>query len=354
MKYAAVSLTDCFCDYLTVSQPFPTGPDIGRWQFETNAARSKLYAAELRRLWAEGSHSTKVSVFKNPNIAWLSGNAGRFSRPDNVFGYRIDDCLQIVDTVTAELGVSPFRPGEKILTPRGAEYDGARFSRVDITQNVSFGSESDKQAFLQMLRRTNRTRKKKQVQANSISFGTGANKRLIVYDKAREIRDHTPKKAWTKYHSDLVAYLQDNHTLRLELCIGNTGLPRQGLAFYHQMHQAKLVQLLQREVEFMSAEEELIDYATMPTELLATLMRYEKGVDVKKIMARKTFYRHRKALLKYGIDIKETLNVKPLIHKPVTIVMRELPVPDWYQKPEPKEIGEAIAKSVKEQGLQKE
>ena len=70
----------------------------------------------------------------------------------------------------------------------------------------------------------------------------------------------------------------------------------------------------------------------LPTNLQSSYLHWNNGVDLRAVLSKATFYRHRKGLQEFGIDIairKETIdrsNVIPLIR-----VLEAVPasVPDW-------------------------
>lgn len=69
----------------------------------------------------------------------------------------------------------------------------------------------------------------------------------------------------------------------------------------------------------------------IPVKLRSVFQLWKDGHDLRAIFPRPTFYRHRKALLALGIDIavkqpRDVSNVVPLV---VTLVGREVGVPDW-------------------------
>lgn len=69
----------------------------------------------------------------------------------------------------------------------------------------------------------------------------------------------------------------------------------------------------------------------IPARLRSVYQLWADGHDLRELFPRRTFYRHRKALLASGVDIavkqpRETSNVVPLR---VTLVGREVGVPEW-------------------------
>jgi II/X family phage/plasmid replication protein len=69
----------------------------------------------------------------------------------------------------------------------------------------------------------------------------------------------------------------------------------------------------------------------LPPRLRSVNQLWRDGHDLRELFPTRTFYRHRKALLAHGVDIalkqpRDVSNVVPLV---VTLVGREVGVPDW-------------------------
>src|SRR5262249_15292031 len=75
---------------------------------------------------------------------------------------------------------------------------------------------------------------------------------------------------------------------------------------------------------------------------------WRDGADLKKRLSLRTFYRYRKELLKYNIDIAVRCNVQRLPTKVNVINVAPLTMPDWYHLP-PVDVVEF--KPVEEQKL---
>jgi II/X family phage/plasmid replication protein len=60
---------------------------------------------------------------------------------------------------------------------------------------------------------------------------------------------------------------------------------------------------------------------------------WRDGADLKTRLSNGTFYRYRKELLKYGIDIAVPSNVTRLRSRVEVITLSPATIPDWYQLP---------------------
>jgi hypothetical protein len=75
-----------------------------------------------------------------------------------------------------------------------------------------------------------------------------------------------------------------------------------------------------------------MDLMALPSTVRATAAAWLKGVDVRTLLSRATYFRHAKTLREYGMDISEPLgNVKPFTTIIKVIEVRPVTAaPDWY------------------------
>lgn len=83
------------------------------------------------------------------------------------------------------------------------------------------------------------------------------------------------------------------------------------------------------------ASADVDELTDLPKPLLSTYRMWQAGDDVTSKMSRRTFYRHRRELLPFGVDIAIKSNVVPF--RPPTRVIKLGPVsmPDFYELPSP-------------------
>ena len=60
---------------------------------------------------------------------------------------------------------------------------------------------------------------------------------------------------------------------------------------------------------------------------------WRDGADLKKRLAQNTYYRYRRELLQYGIDIAVPSNVTRIRQRVEVIALAPAPVPEWYVLP---------------------
>ena len=72
------------------------------------------------------------------------------------------------------------------------------------------------------------------------------------------------------------------------------------------------------------------NFNDLPANLRATYVSWKYGFPI--TLKKTAFYKHRKALLAYGIDISIPNNVQMMPIKVKTIELAALTAPDWYIK----------------------
>ena len=71
----------------------------------------------------------------------------------------------------------------------------------------------------------------------------------------------------------------------------------------------------------------------LPGELRNTYLTWKEGYDVRSLMSKPTFYRHRKRLLEHGLDISIPSGNKPNNVIPLMRIIEAIPadIPEWAQ-----------------------
>jgi II/X family phage/plasmid replication protein len=158
---------------------------------------------------------------------------------------------------------------------------------------------------------------------------------MKAYCKGLELKAH-PLAASVPQSDQLEAYAEG--LVRQEVTIRSMELKRRGLDLLRNwailgITPRGLFEELAGQLTISEATmRDPADMAELPPKLRSVYQLWHDGHDLREIFpARMTFYRHRKALLAYGIDIavkrpREVSNVVPLV---VTLVGREVGVPDW-------------------------
>lgn len=306
-----------FYDWLTVRFPYSSGHEIngGRVVY-VNRSGQIDYQLD-RRLKLVGSHESAIQVRTHGDTLEVSGNPTKFLSGHNLYGcnnLRMV-CLLFAYGVWEKLGLEPL------------ERDFARWfvgdvriSRVDVTRMYrpadappgwvpKWLSIASSVAHGGHQRVTNRGA----YEGNTLYVGQHSRRvSLKLYDKAAELRRHPPqwpdgisKEGGEAWAASLLAYARD--TLRVEVTLRTLELKDRHLdtvaSWSPQVGEAILDERI-RKLTMLEGltmtDDELND---LPRNLRAPYRMWLAGDDLREVYSRRQFYRHRAALLPYGIDI---------------------------------------------------
>lgn len=338
-----------FVDWLTLWQVHPAHGAINSGCVRTLDGSSKVVFERTRAARIQGSYASSCSVKSDGSCVVFSGNFGRFNRYDNLFNYDPAKTLERANVVAEFAGFPPFRlhdlrdnsatapdfsalvgPSRAAFREAEARASFVNLSRVDLTKNYSCGSLGAARALIKAIQGKSVSRVKKGIGGDASVWWSNTRYMLKVYIKALEMEAHgiTSGRAYE--------YARDNGIVRLELELKRRELHDLGWNDYalflkgwemgtvHKLFSdyAKIM-----ETVAISDDAEFID--SLPQRLRVTAAAFLAGRDVKSIMSNGGFYRHRKALLEYGIDIADerpariNVQIQQVTVTPVT-------APDWY------------------------
>jgi II/X family phage/plasmid replication protein len=244
------------------------------------------------RLPLIGSYDASITVRSlDRTMLEVSGNPAKFLQGHNLWG-------------------SDFVPGlaaamcDQVEEMTGLEIRNVgSFSRVDIAGLLDVGSPELVKEIIRALGAagTLRHRGKGQlVQEGTVYWGKHSRRwSLKVYDKQREVLS-------TKSVSDVptVAALASGK-LRVELVLRGMELKALNARTLEQWSMIDPMRLL---VEFLQSLElpdqsPRLDVAALPRHLRAPFMQWAQGDDLRTLYPKPTFYRYRRALLEWNVDI---------------------------------------------------
>jgi|TARA_B110001454_G_C12697196_1_gene424972 II/X family phage/plasmid replication protein len=294
-----------------------------------------------KRIQVKGSYDSNFTLRTDPSSEYLpgmfrtlefSGNPVKFIQGHNVWGSS-DLTGLAFESITKALNTL----GLKLHPAESKALFGGNFtlSRVDINQMFAMGSIERVNQWLHSAEFSARTRQGKgHFAGNTLYFQKKSTRwSLKFYSKGLEIlasghqlpREFLHAKSFHEYASD---------KLRAELTLRTKELKKLGLdkgsSWGDNEHNEIFFEYLGR-LE-MSEQKELDDLVlTLPNELRSTYLTWKTGYDVKSIINKRTFYRHRKRLLGYGVDISipsgnKVNNVIPLMR-----IIEAIPadIPEW-------------------------
>jgi len=318
----------------------------------------------------EGSFSTSVGMKSDGRIVQVSGNVGRLDRPNNLFNYGLIETVWLANNAIRNTGknIPAFSTGAQFMRDsisdtdrrKGVspwEWSGAYCNEIHVTRNYYAGS--DKLAIESMRDMGGRRMARVSKAAfgdETINFGmptrTGQrlHKAVVVYRKGPEMLAHAKgddaKKAIQASQEYQLA--MDTGIIRIECKFGSHYLRENNQRYLGELEMTKLIALYNRETApllLARADNVTRMVDAIPAKLRMSALSWIDGRDLRGILAKSTFKRHRKALLEYGLDITEARDLaggRPNAEEALQRLLDALPqhhlspmsAPDWYGLPE--------------------
>lgn len=343
-----------FCDWLSIYQRHACGglPQISDGAFMRIDSDGQVESITLKKSRIEGSFETAVFVRCDGETVWFEGNVSKWGRTDNVFGYSFTQCLQIINRLLLSLGLPPFTEGEKFISNFKGEprtcWTGAIVTRVDVTQNWSVGGKENAYHFMRYLQSQQASRLKTGTYGDgeTVDFGRGSRRVYFkAYLKGPELRRHAgrvadsstfEKGAVDPYVLQLADWCDAVGLVRVEMTFKATKLHDMGCHFLGGFDMKQIEMEFEQRCEVLTrACADVDELSELPKALLSTYRMWQAGDDLTTKLSRATFYRHRRELLPYGVDIAIKSNVVPLKTRTRVIKLGPVSMPDWYELPPP-------------------
>lgn len=335
-----------FCDWLTVWQVLPAHVPInsGAVVHYDGCANQRFVRTCATRI--TGSHSTAVSCKSDGQSVVLSGNFGRFGMPDNLFNLDPEQSLQRASVLAQTAGLPALLPDDQrkriysiVDTPQDSidfepdriEASRIHLSRVDLTKNYSTGGLGNARALIKNLSRRSISRVKRGIAGDDSVWWSNTRYMLKFYIKAIEMAKHGDDT------SEAYQYALANGIVRCELELKRRELSDLGWGYFGDFMEAwnmgtvhKLFDDYSQPLLSMNGQQNPNNFLdSLPQKLQLVAAAFLSGENVKERMSRATFYRHRKALLEYGLDIADDAPAS------ITTIVREvelkpLTAPDWH------------------------
>jgi len=287
-----------------------------------------------------GSHDSSIQVKSvggdGQGMAthlYLHGNPSKFLQGHNIFGS--DDLIPLVyDTFVRICDVLDLQPQ---LTELGAVRAGDfNLSRIDINYSFSLPTRSDVRAWLRAAEFKSKTRHgRPSMKGGTLYWGKSSRRWAIkAYSKGEEIE--APKHRLPDQLRETKLSKWADNKLRIELVLRSKQLKELNLetakalmpARIKTLYRDYLGRLEMNEQIALSTEQQL----EFPQRLRSTYILWRSGEDLRDTLPKATYYRHRKDLLGYGIDIalrrenKDRSNVVPLVR---ILEAEPAEIPSW-------------------------
>lgn len=318
----------------------------------------------------EGSHSTSVGMRSDGRIVQVSGNVGRLDRPDNLWNYGLAESVWLANQAIATSGkaIPPFSTGHQFIRDSISATDkrkgvspwywsGAVCNEIHVTRNYYAGSDLLARETLRDMRGRRLARVSKAAYGDeTVSFGMPTrkgqrlHKGVVVYRKGPEMLAHAKGDDAKARIKGLAEYqlAMDVGLVRVECKFGSHYLRENNQRYLGDMDMGKLVALYNRETApllLARPDDSIRLVEQMARPLRMSALAWIDGRDLRSILARTTFKRHRRELLAYGLDVSEPRNLggghpnsedalQRLLDALPQHSLKPLAAPDWYVLPE--------------------
>lgn len=292
-----------------------------------------------KKLSVEGSFSSKIQIKSHTeNQIWISGNPTKFLQGHNIFGS--NDLVHLMglffdELLKQDIGLCP--DPYQYAAIKDGHYS---LSRVDVNESWHLDNKKDVLAWIRAVGSTAYMKHRGAGQFSGDTAYFGKNSRrwsLKCYSKGHELTAKGHKLPPELQIPELLEYAEK--ALRIEAVIRGMELKRQGLEVASNWDIDTATMLLRGYLDNLEMsdvymlKDDVLD--TLPMRLRMVYQSWLNGDDLKSIMTKPTFYRVRKQLEKYGVDIatatpKEKTNVVPLVRY---LKAEPVGIPDWaYDK----------------------
>ncbi len=330
-----MEISSVFIDYVTIRQDYFGGglPVLNDGRvLKVDSDGEIEYSTDVRCI-IEGSYDSRVQVRCDGNTVEFTGNISRYGRRDNLFGYDWQTTIARINDLLLLLGLPPFTSGKLYkFADTGWSWSGARVSRIDLTANYSTGSKDAMHVVLCHMASHHVGRQKGSLSPDSGTVEYGRGSKYVygkLYAKYQELEKHRFKKSGSHVSDDVIDYCKTEGILREEFTLKSRFLLQNNLAYLGAITQDNLNQIYADRTQLQRLEQvKYDDFKDLPRGLKSTYASWKLGLplDIK----RSAFYKHRKALLAYGIDISIPNNVHHLPSRVRVVELKALTAPDWY------------------------
>lgn len=335
-------MRNLFCDWLSIYQVHfgKTLPIVMDGRVRFTDADGVIKFDVVQKKVHKGSHETSLRICCDGSRVTFEGNIGRFNRSDNVFGYSVRDCIVLANRVLVSLGLPPFTdPSPMALngskgSDKGFQAVGAVITRIDLTMNYATGSAGHAPQFIRYLQGFRSGKfDPRPYRATGVSWGEGSKWFYAkVYDKAADYIRH--KSESSQGHDPvLYAYLKDHGIVRHEITLKSRWLKQKGFwrfSLWDDEMETKVYALFE---DVIKASGHVDEYLEIPGRAGELAVAWRDGADLRTRLSQATFYRYRKQLLAFGIDITIPAEISRIKTRVEIIRLQPCAAPDWYDLP---------------------
>ena len=330
-----------FCDWISIYQVHPAGVCLVNDGHVFSVDQDGVIKWDVpAKLVHRGSHDTSIRIRSDGMRVSLEGNIGRFNRSDNLFGYTVAECIKLANNLLRDFGLPPFTVGNVISISKTLYGDarehmtGAVLTRIDLTQNWLTGSPGNVSQYIRYLQGFKAGRQEpKPYKTTGVSWGEGSTYWYgKVYDKAAEYFRQNGKNS-KKFDAILFDYMLNAGIARHEIELKSRYLLQNNLRCFSLWVDGMEERIYALFNEVVAGKTHVDQYLEIPGRAGELAVAWRDGADLKKRLAPNTYYRYRRELLKYNIDIAVPANVSRLKTRVEVITLSPAVAPVWYSLP---------------------
>jgi len=304
------------CDWLSFWFDAPDAPEVAGDFYIRQSVDTGVIEVKRGFHVFEGSFDTTLAVRSYCGRVYFSGNPSRFGRADNLFGYSLCDAYKRASAVLATVGITaPHWP---------------HVTRVDLNTNFGFGSAVAAGHFMRSASQHKTSRQRQRAyDGDTVTYGEGSRYFYSkVYLKGIEMQRHAPGELadWVTAQG-VVRYEAEYKSQFLRRCVSTSLIDLE----------AELMEdFKNRAAAHFSETGKVEQVDDLPSLVRTTYVAWKQGYDPRDLLARATFYRHRRALLDFGIDISIPASnaVQGSFPVPIVVVVpTPLEAPEGYELP---------------------
>ena len=306
-------------DWVTARFPYH-GPPVGDVYLRRDWQTGEVIPAYNRHVQVKGSYDAGLSVQVIGREMSISGNVVKYLTGQNVVG--VDDIKLLVrlayEAIRQALDLPPC-----LIAHRAIDKGNVDLTRVDCTFHYQVGTDDDVRAWLRAMESSVHVRYRGRGFYDegmcSLMFGLrvkegqkvkgSAMSSFKFYNKATELKKHKP--TCRQPFLDKIQKMAQG-VVRAEALYRSKDLQKNGVKFIRDWTSSTSFELHRKWVDKMdiSANVEMKEeeQKNLPKKLVPIYKLWASGEDMLDIMSRSAFYRARRLLLEYGIDIQ---TIKP-------------------------------------------
>jgi II/X family phage/plasmid replication protein len=327
-------------DWVTAVIPFEHDPLNAGSVIKIDASGEVEWQTSCR-ISVSGSHEQAIQVKSHGGNGRgqsthliMEGNPAKFLQGHNVFG--TDDLKALVlGAFSAICSTLKLCPGQPVLDLVAA--GNYHLKRVDINYMYELPTAADVRAWIRAAEYKSKTRHgRPSSKAGTLYWGKTSRRWAIkAYSKGEEINGPKSHKLPDQFSSTPISDFAQNK-LRIELTLRAKELDETDLSLANKWVASRPYQIFNDYLKRIEMSEQIALSTdiinSLPTKLRGTYILWNNGESPREILSKATFYKHRKELLAYGIDINlrtdkaDFSNVVPLIR---VLEAQPAQTPEW-------------------------